>query len=78
MLQNIKKDEYCFEQMKEHKRNSDGEMEFLVKWQGYEDCYNSWENYKDFADPQNNELVAYISDHNINTKVIKTKGGCIV
>lgn len=35
-------DVYCFDQIKDYKKTIDGEMEFLVKWEGCKDCDTSW------------------------------------
>ena len=44
-------------------------LEFLVKWMGYDDTYNSWQSWADVRD--NSTLNRYLYDNKLRTHLTK-------
>ena len=57
--------EWVVEKIHKHRRNGDGKLEFLTKWEGYTEEDNTWEPVDSFIHRYNNELVGYCQRHNL-------------
>ena len=44
-------DVYTVQHIVKHRKQSDGTIDFLVKWQGYDASHNSWEPQANILDP---------------------------
>jgi hypothetical protein len=61
--------EFVVEAILDHRgdRNRSSQMEFLVKWQGYEIKYDSWEPYENLRDTD--QLIAYLKANRMRSLV---------
>ena len=48
-MSDLEDDVYIVEKILKKKRNEDGEIRYLVKWDGYESSENTWEPPKNFS-----------------------------
>ena len=62
-------DEWLVEKIKNHRRNAEGDWEFLVKWQDSEQC--TWEPLDNFFHEYADHFIKYCHEHRLRPDVVE-------